>query len=66
MNVSVNGKLQNIPEEMDVDQLLEFLGYQPEAVAVAVNLEFVPRSAYPNRRLCESDQVEILSPISGG
>jgi sulfur carrier protein len=66
MNISVNGEMRNIPEEMGVDQLLEYLGYQPGAVAVAVNLEFVPRSAYTNTRLRESDKVEILSPISGG
>ena len=66
MNISVNGEVRKLPDEMAVDQLLEYLGYQPGAVAVAVNLEFVPRSAYTNTRLCESDQVEILSPISGG
>lgn len=66
MNVSVNGQMQTIPEDMGIDQLLEYLGYEPGAVAVAVNLEFVPRSDYSIRRLCESDQIEILSPISGG
>ena len=66
MNVSVNGEVREIPEGTGVDQLLESLGYQPGAVAVAVNLEFIPSTAYPNTRLRESDEVEILSPMSGG
>ena len=66
MKISINGEVRNIPQEMGVDQLLEYLGYQPRAVAVAVNLEFIPSTAYTNTRLHEADEVEILAPMSGG
>ena len=66
MNISVNGEVRDVPEGTGVDQLLEYLGYRTGAVAVAVNLEFIPSNAFPNTRLHESDEVEILSPMSGG
>jgi sulfur carrier protein len=35
-------------------------------VAVAVNREVVPRSAFPARRLVPGDRVEILEAVGGG
>ncbi len=66
MKISVNGEVRSIPQAMGVDQLLEHLGYQPKAVAVAINMEFIPSTAYTNTQLHESDEVEILAPMSGG
>jgi sulfur carrier protein len=34
--------------------------------AAAVNLQFVPRTAYALHRLGEGDRIEIIAPITGG
>lgn len=34
--------------------------------AAAVNLQFVPRSQYPNTALHDGDQIELISPVTGG
>jgi thiamine biosynthesis protein ThiS len=35
-------------------------------VAVAVNGMVVPRQDWPNSRLAEGDEIEIVQPIKGG
>ena len=34
--------------------------------AVAVNREFVPRSAYAARALLPDDKIEVIRPVTGG
>ena len=34
--------------------------------AAAVNLQFVPRQNYPQHVLQNDDQIELISPITGG
>ncbi len=34
--------------------------------AAAVNTEFVPRSDYKEKRLKNGDEIELISPITGG
>ena len=66
MNIILNGEPCEIPESIALGRLLQDLDYEPVRVAVALNLEFVPRSAYADTRLKDSDQVEIVAAVSGG
>ena len=66
MRITVNGESLEVADSITVDQLMRQLHYEPVRVAVAVNLEFVPRSAYGDTRLAESDQVEIVAAVAGG
>ena len=34
--------------------------------AAAVNLQFVPRTQYAQHTLSHNDQIELISPITGG
>ncbi len=65
MKIVVNGENQEVSAGITLAELLVQLD-QPNGVAVAVNLEFVPRPSYPTRKLSESDEVEIVAPIAGG
>ena len=40
-------------------------GVQPP-FAAAVNLQFVQRGQYAQHRLADNDQIELISPITGG
>lgn len=40
-------------------------GFTPP-YAVAVNTEFVPRSAYAQTVLQHGDQIEVIAPVTGG
>ncbi len=65
MNLVVNGRPSHSKGET-VAELLRELGFEANQVAVALNLDFVPRSRYPDTRLSEGDRVEIVSPMQGG
>lgn len=63
--IKINGKMQRI----DSINLLEYLrqnGYRPEVVAVELNGEIVPKSAFSTTTLKHSDSVEIVSFVGGG
>ncbi len=66
MKITVNGKPLEVVEATTVDQLMHQLEYDSARVAVALNLEFVPRSAYGETKLHESDELEIVTAVSGG
>ena len=49
-----------------LDALVAELGHEPDAVATALNGEFVPRAERAAAFLKGGDRVEILSPMQGG
>ena len=66
MRITVNGEEREVPENTDTAALLELLGLHGQRVAVEVNLEIVPRSAYDAHLLQQGDRVEIVRAIGGG
>lgn len=52
----------------DLTELLEQLGHPGDAqgIAVAVNGQVVPRSAWSERQLRAGDDVEIVGAVQGG
>ena len=66
MRVQVNGEEQQLPDTTTVGQLLDRLGMNPDGVAVAVNLEVVPRGRHAEHVLVEHDQVELVRAVGGG
>ena len=66
MNILLNGKTQEVRDEVSLAELVESLGFSGRRLAIEVNLEVVPRSTYPNHRLCADDRVEIVHAIGGG
>ncbi|WP_062012011.1 sulfur carrier protein ThiS [Aureimonas sp. AU4] len=65
MILLVNGEPREVAAA-DLDALVLELDLEPEAVATALNREFVPRGERETARLRENDAVEILSPMQGG
>ncbi len=66
MKLTINGEIQEVPAEQTIEQITTQLGYDGQAVAVALNNDFVPRSQHAQRKLHENDDLEIVSPIAGG
>ncbi|RTD89692.1 sulfur carrier protein ThiS [Variovorax atrisoli] len=65
MNILINDKPFTLPEEAKLADALAALEAAPP-FAVAVNREFVPRSAYATRALKPEDRVEVIRPVTGG
>jgi len=66
IKVSVNGEIKEINEDLNVNGLIEVLGYKTKGFAVAVNTTFVAISAYENTIIEDGDMIDILAPVQGG
>ena len=68
MTVLVNGEARDVSPAVTVSDLLTLLGHDPggAGLAVAVNGEVVPRSAWAATALGERDRVEVLGATQGG
>ena len=66
VNLLVNGDPRSVPSDCTVAVLIEALGLQTKRIAIAVNRNVVPRSAFATHRLAADDRVEILEAVGGG
>ena len=65
MNVLINHEPRELPPGATLADALSVCD-PPAVFAAAVNLQFVPRSAYAQHVLHEGDRIEIIAPITGG
>ena len=66
MKVLVNGEPQVLDDGTTVLALATVVLDRPRGVAVAVNGEVVPRSAWPTTALRDDDRVEVVTARQGG
>ena len=66
VNLLVNGDARNVPSGCTVAELIDALGLQIRRIAIAVNRDVVPRSAFATHQLAADDRVEILEAVGGG
>ena len=66
MEILINGEAQQVHDACTVADLLDSLSLTDKRLALEVNLEIVPRSAYAEHRLVAGDRVEIVQAIGGG
>jgi sulfur carrier protein len=64
--VTLNGEPRKIEASMTLADLIATVAEQPQALATAVNGEFVPRDARPQLQLRDGDAVFTFQPITGG
>jgi sulfur carrier protein len=66
MKIVVNGKDLDVVDGLNVEGLLVQLNVKRQYMAVAVNREVTPKSAYEATVLRDGDRVEIVRPMGGG
>jgi len=66
LTITVNGEPRTVEEDASLADLVSALGQPPQALATAINGDFVPRTARENVRLREGDAVFTFQPITGG
>ncbi|MDB5857702.1 MAG: thiS [Ramlibacter sp.] len=64
--ITVNGESRAIAAGTTLAELVATLGQAPQALATAVNGEFVARDARARVQLREGDAVFTFQPITGG
>ncbi|MDP1708403.1 MAG: sulfur carrier protein ThiS [Gammaproteobacteria bacterium] len=66
MEIFVNGAPREVSAGHSAYQLLADLGLLEKRLALEINCEIVPRSAYAAQHLSPGDRVEIVHAIGGG
>ena len=66
IQVSVNGEIKEVSENLNVTELIDELGYKTKGFAVAVNTTFVAIDTYSKTMIIENDEIDILAPVQGG
>ena len=64
--ITVNGEPRSVAEGSTLAELVAALGQAPQALATAVNGEFVARDARSGVQLRAGDAVFTFQPITGG
>ena len=65
MRVMVNQVEYELPSQSMISDVLSLVDARPP-YAVAVNLNFVPKTQHSEFLLNENDQVEVIAPVTGG
>ncbi len=66
MNVTINGRDEDVPAGLTVRELVHHLGLGEGPVAVEINREIVPRAEHPTRMVSACDAIEIVHFVGGG
>jgi sulfur carrier protein len=66
VNVRVNGERRALADGTSVADVVRELTDAERGVAVAVDGEVVPRSAWPETALADGQHVEVLRAVQGG
>lgn len=66
MQILLNGKPHELPNEITVAVLIEELKMGGKRLAIELNGEILPRSQYAEKLLTHEDQLEIVQAIGGG
>ena len=66
IHITLNGAPHQVPPGQTLGQLIAALSLENQALALAVNRNVVPRTAWQGQVLQVQDQVEIVRAIGGG
>lgn len=66
LSVTINGKIQSVPEGSTIRTHLAGLGIDPAHVVVEVNGVIVKKEKFDEHMICNGDKLEILRFVGGG
>jgi thiazole synthase len=66
MRITINGEERRFDKALNLEQILDEIGFDAQKVAVERNLEIVPRSSYAKTLVSDGDKLEIVHFIGGG
>ncbi|GEN34966.1 sulfur carrier protein ThiS [Aneurinibacillus danicus] len=67
MNITINGKMQTIPDTVgNVQQLLEYLRLADRIVVVEINRDILQKEQHAARSITDGDTIELVHFVGGG
>ena len=65
-HIFVNGEKREVPGEVNLQQLLEYLSLPAQRISVELNREVVSRKIWEQTAVSEGDSIEIVHFVGGG
>lgn len=66
MTIQLNGEQREIPDSLNLTNLIEWLELPADRVAVERNFEVVKRANWNETRIENGDRLEIVRMVGGG
>ena len=66
MKILVNGEKISLPKDSSIEDLIVYLGYQNQRIAIEINESIIPKSNHSTFLLQDLDKVEIINAVGGG
>jgi len=66
IQIRLNGETRQVPEDLTLAALLDWLKLPPDRVAVERNLEIVPRAQWGSTIVKANDRLEVVQFVGGG
>lgn len=66
MKVFLNGQEREVPDNFNLEQLLEHFSLPSQRVAIEMNKGVVRRKDWTTVKVSESDKIEVIHFVGGG
>ena len=66
VNSHVNGERLKLPFNSNIPDLISYLGFQNQRIALEVNESIIPKSKHSTFLLSDNDKVEVINAVGGG
>lgn len=66
MTIVINGDSKEIPNGLNLEDVLNFFSLPSQRVAVELNKTVVPRREWNTTMVAESDKIEVIHFVGGG
>jgi sulfur carrier protein len=66
ISITLNNEQKTIPENKNINQLVNLLKLQTKYTAILVNNSFIPKSQYESTMVNENDKISQITPMQGG
>ncbi len=66
MKIIINGIAKEIPNEVNIIELLESFSLPKERIAIELNKQVVRKKDWENIKITDADQIEVIHFVGGG
>ncbi len=66
MKIQLNGEDKSLNANSNLYEAIEQWQLSGQNFAVAINEQFIPKSAYNSTQLSDGDRIELVVPMQGG
>ena len=66
MTLTINGESRDFTDIATLSDLVSQLGMKPDRVAIELNRELIRRDRWPETKLSNGDQLEVVHFVGGG